>query len=41
VVQPAASWIASEDRRLQKIGMQAIGYLASNHSFQNLPKFLT
>jgi hypothetical protein len=31
------TWIASEDKRLQKIGMQAAGNLAANRSFQNLP----
>jgi hypothetical protein len=31
------AWIASEDKRLQQIGMQAAGDLAANRAFQNLP----
>ncbi len=31
------AWIASEDKRLQQIGMRAAGDLAANRAFQNLP----
>ncbi len=31
------AWIASDDKRLQRIGMQAAGDLAANRDFQNLP----
>ena len=31
------AWIASDDKRLQRIAMQAAGDLAANREFQNLP----
>jgi hypothetical protein len=31
------AWIASDDKRLQRIAMQAAGDLAANRDFQNLP----